>query len=377
MRFMKDPARLQAATHRNLRLFFLAILLFPSAIHPYAAPTKKGEVAKKENPQKRQESLERLLNMIRFDASTERRSAIQRVIELKDAGERARFIEPLKEFSVSDSDYFVREACIRALAEMKIKAAEDIFIKALEDEKEDVQRAAISGLSAIDSTRGEPIFELIKKEDLHLYSRLTAASVRLLGKMNDPRAVAYLKEKYEDPELHEENRGVMLLYFGAVRALEMREKLLEIAGDENASITLRTYAVNSLGKLGDPASIEPLKRLYDSIRVLKNKQERARYSRLKIQLISSLLRLGDSSAEGEILAAARDDDPNIRLAAIRQIGDLRIAAAEGLLEYKAKFDASTQVKKAAAKALERLHGNASGEDEEEATTQGGERQNEE
>jgi HEAT repeat protein len=260
---------------------------------------------------------------------------------------------------------------------MKIKAAEDIFIKALEDEKEDVQRAAISGLSAIDSTRGEPLFELIKKEDLHLYSRLTAASVRLLGKMNDPRAVAYLKEKYEDPELHEENRGVMLLYFGAVRALEMREKLLEIAGDENASITLRTYAVNSLGKLGDPASIEPLKRLYDSIRVLKNKQERARYSRLKIQLISSLLRLGDSSAEGEILAAARDDDPNIRLAAIRQIGDLRIAAAEGLLEYKAKFDASTQVKKAAAKALERLHGNASGEDEEETTTQGGERQNEE
>ena len=169
-----------------------------------------------------------------------------------------------------------------------------------------------------------------------------------------------------NPEIHKENRRAILLFFGTAEVAEMKDFLLSIAKDDGEEISFREYAINSLGKINDKSVITDFHNMYDEIRSLKNKQERTQYSRMKMQLIAALIRLGNETVIPEIIAAARDDDPNIRVKAIRQIGEMKLESARELLEFKSEHDMSEHVKKEAKIALARLNGNSSADPEDEA-----------
>lgn len=345
---------------------FASVLIYPPPLfanREKGARTDSRTTPEKKKGENREKKLNQLEQMILFDASTERRQGIKKVTTLKE-NERERFIPILLKLSRKDLDPFVREASLRALTDMKIKSGEETYINALNDEKEDVRRIALNALSAIDSKKGDPVFELIKKEEFKTHSRTIGSAIRLLGKMKYSPAVPFLKEKADDPQTQNEHRGSIILYFGNVGAKEMTDYLVTTASDDAEEMTIRSYAVNALGKLGDSSVIAKLKKIYDTIRVQKNKQERAKYSSLKLQLITALLRLGDDSVEDELIASAKDDDANVRYRAITQIGSIKLTAARELLEYKSKHDPSTRVKSAAKKALEKLEGKSTPHEDE-------------
>jgi len=318
---------------------------------------------KKEN---RKKYLKSLKKSILYDSSTERRNSILKIKSL-EKNEKDDFVPVLKKLAIEDLDYFVRESCVRTLGEMDRHDAENVFIQALNDSKSDVKRAAIKSLSKIESKQSAPVYEMIKKEDFTEYSNLLTSSIRLLGKMKYSEAAPFLKDKSMEPEIHKENRRAILLYFGLAEVGNMKDFLLDIAKDDAEEISFREYAVNSLGKINEKSVISDLHTIYEEIRSLNNKQERVKYSRMKLQIIAALIRLGDNSVEPEIMAAARDDDPNIRVKAVRQMGEMKLESARDLLEYKAEHDQSTNVKKEAKKALSRLDGSKTDDDEDEET----------
>ena len=166
----------------------------------------------------------------------------------------------------------------------------------------------------------------------------------------------FFRTKAADDDTHAEVRNSVVLFFGRVNALETSDFLHKIAADEDAGILTRSYAINSLGRMKQPKSLEPLRKLLKEIRSFKNKSERVRYNVMKLQLYAALIRLGDKSVHKRILAAAKNNDANVRVRAIKQLGEIRLKTARPMLCYKFKHDGSRAVRKAAREAIKSIDG---------------------
>lgn len=301
---------------------------------------------------------------ILHSSSTDRRNEIRKYKNLKPE-EQAKLLPVILKLCTEDMDSLVRETAIRILSELKEKKAEAAFLAALKDKQEDVQLAAISGLREIESkSAGQPIYSLMQtldpKKDVNRYT----SAVRALGTLDYKADLPALIKLAEASDTHEEVRRSIILYLGDIKAAEGREFLTKLLKNEEKEPDLRAYAANSLGRMKDTSSVPVLKEVLENIRNLKNQRDRVRMSRLRFQGMVALMRLGDRSMVPEIMAAARDDDPTVRLRAVRQLGEMRIAETKELLEYKAKYDENPRVKKAAQQALDdwsKSPGKASGD----------------
>ncbi len=293
---------------------------------------------------------------MRYAVATERKRAIRRVLRLKTE-EQPPFLKLLDEFARDDLDHSVRETSLRTLGKAKYAAAEPTMIAALKDPRREVVLAAISGLGALESQGAKaPLAEHLKNADFTESDPTIGAAIRLLGELKHRELAGFLKEKAEADTTDSAARLAIVLYFGRAGAVEMGGYLLEIVQDDDAEVITRSYAVNSIGKLEDKTKAPALREELDKIRNLANPRERARFSALKLQLLTALVRLGDDSVEKELLAAARDDDARVRVRAIAQLGEARLEKARPLLQYIIDHDASKGARQAAKKALKQIDG---------------------
>ena len=319
---------------------------------------KKREAEQKAAYEKRRKkSLPILKEQIQFAAAAERKAGIRRVVELRE-GELDDFIPLLIEFAASDRDPGLREVSIQVLGRLKIKKAEKVMLAGLDDVEDRVKLASVSALQRIEAkgAAAPKMAIMLEKEDFEKQNHLLTALIRALAKFEDKSKVEFLKKKAGEEETHIEVQQTIILYFGKAKATAAYDFLLKLAEDEEKNITSRSYAVNSLGRLKDKRAIKPVRKLLENIRTIKSKTERVKYNRLKLQIITALVRLGDEKVEQDLYWAAKDDDSNVRVNAINQIGELRLKKARPMLCYKFKYDNSKSVRRAARKAVNRIDG---------------------
>ncbi len=349
----------------SAQIFACGLILCASgsalAADPAGSKKKPGEptpesTETKPKPGTPEKNPKLLKEKILYAHSTERRAAIRRVQTLP-VSDREQFFSILIGIITDDPDPAVREAAISAIGEMKVRAAEDALIRALDDERRENQMAAAAAIGRLESAKAcGPAAELLKKQDFKATNLLISALLTTLGRQRYRVDIPFLQEKLASSKTEADNRLGIIRYFGAARIAETEPELVKIFENEDEDVNLRSAAAGSLGLLNGPKSAPALRGLLEKLRGNKNPRERARLSRVKLAALNALIRLGDKSVEGELLASARDDDPNVRLRAIKQIGELRLQAARELLTYKSTFDESKKVKKAAKVALLRLDG---------------------
>ncbi len=291
-------------------------------------------------------------NRILFSSSTDRRNEIRKIKALEPDDQKQLLPDVIK-LCTEDLDPNVRETSVRILSEMKVQEAEPAFLAALKDKVDDVQLAAISGLREIKSKlAGPPLTEMMTALDSKKDQAKFSAILRALGALKYKSDIPALIKRAEDAETHEEVRRTIILYFGDVKAEEGYDFLVKLARNDEKDPDLRAYAVNSIGRMKETRSVPDLKQILEGIRNQKNPKERARMSRLRFQTMVALMRLGDRSMIPEVMSAAKDDDPVVRLRAVRQLGEMRAPEAKELLAYKSKYDENPRVKKAAKQALD-------------------------
>lgn len=296
--------------------------------------------------------VEALRGKILYASSTERRNEIRKIKGLA-ADEQKLLIPDVIKLCTEDLDPNVRETSIRILTEMKTQEAEKAFLTALKDKVDDVQLAGISGLREIRSkAAGPPLVELLKTLDAKKEQTKYSSIMRALGALHHKTDSAPLIKTAEEADTHEEIRRSIILYLGDVKAQDGYEFLIKLARNEEKEPDLRAYAVNSIGRMKEARAVPDLKQILETIRNQKSPKERARMSRLRFQSMVALMRLGDRSMVPEVMSAARDDDPVVRLRAVRQLGEMRTPEAKELLEFKSKYDENARVKKAAKLALD-------------------------
>lgn len=198
----------------------------------------------------------------------------------------------------------------------------------------------------------------IREQDFSKPGNRIPDAVHLLTIYKDSSLQAFLVEKLQAADTYADYRSGILKYLGETTpwSPELKDRVLKLFQDEAEPLTVRGSSAYALGKAQIAEARPVLKDALVKIENLKSVDEKKRYTRFRMQVIASLILLNDSEVREILYSMARDDDELIRVRAVHQIGQLKIADARQLLVYKSKFDPSARVQKEAKKALNLLDG---------------------
>lgn len=330
-------------------LFFAYILLLLFTQISVFAQSKSTKLSEEQILKKK----EVLLQVLKFGTTKERAMAL-RELEGFPPEHSGILIDQLGKILDKDPDWMMRVYTIRTVATLKLTQYEESILKLLKNEQPDIQKESIYATKKLKFEKAVPIlFEILKTQDFTKNSNLTVGLLDALGDFppqeeSSSFLLARLHENFNDPEI----RAQIALFFGKNKDKKAENTLLEIYKDPKEPITLRSFSVSSLGKMKSISSMQTIKEELEKIRNLKNKQEVKDFQPLKIHSITALVSMGDKDILEELYAYARDDDPVVRLRAIKHLTDTGDMSVLEILEYKAQKDPSEKVKKAAKTAIE-------------------------
>ncbi|TGN10604.1 HEAT repeat domain-containing protein [Leptospira ilyithenensis] len=317
-----------------------------------ANPAKK-ELTKEQLDKKK----DVLSKVLKYGTSQERKQALFELLKFPKEHSKELHIQ-LAEMLKVEKDLGMKVVMLRTVSELGLSENKATIISLFEDPNEDVSKQAVSTAKKLKLTEAvSPLIEKLKKEDFAKNSNATTLYINALAELPGGKdASGFLETKFKEKFNHPDMRAQIALYFGTVGNTNADSILQEAAFDESQPITLRCYAINSLGKLKSASAKPKLFELLDSLKKTAGKLDAKKAQSLKIYTIGALVVMGDKEIFQELNEFARDDDAMVRLRAIEHMGNMKDPAALELLEYKKDRDPSPKVQKAAKKAIDQIQG---------------------
>jgi len=320
--------------------------------------TTPGAPAKKELSKEQLDKKKDVLSkVLKYGTSQERKQALFELLKFPKEHSKELYIQ-LAEMLKVEKDLGMKVVMLRTVSELGLSENKATIISLFEDPNEDVSKQAVSTAKKLKLTEAvAPLIEKLKKEDFAKNSNATTLYINALSDLPGGKdASGFLETKFKEKFNHSDMRAQIALYFGAVGNTNADSILQEVAFDESQQITLRCYAINSLGKLKSVSAKPKLFELLDSLKKTAGKLDAKKAQSLKIYTIGALVVMGDKEIFQELNEFARDDDAMVRLRAIEHMGNMKDPAALELLEYKKDRDPSPKVQKAAKKAIDQIQG---------------------
>lgn len=323
---------------------------------PAETPAKKE--AKPDKPAEHPELLGRIREALKFGNSQQVRDALNTLSRLSEAEQRTLMPE-LKKTCLS-SDPLVLRKMAEFIGNAPFKDLDDELARFLTDKSnEQLFFSTIGALGKKKPASALPVLiKEIREQDFSKAGNRIPDSVFLLTVYKDNSLQPYLLEKLNAADTYTEYRSGILRYLGETTpwAEGIKVSVLRLFQDEAEPLSVRGSAAYALGKAQVADAKPVLKEALAKIEALKSADEKKRYTRFRMQVISSLILLKDNDVKEILFAMARDDDEIVRARAVHQIGLLKMPEARELLEYKSKFDPSAKVQREAKKAITALEG---------------------
>ncbi len=317
-----------------------------------AKPDKKqAEKDPRQSEEKKAEWIEQTLN---YGIQEERLSAVNKIHEIKDPAIRGRLVSKLLSVIKEEEDPELLIKSITVLGEMKETSAIPVIMEKIDHKSEDVGTAAVYALKNLNATAAkEKLAQKLKSQNLENNSNFTDALIQTLGEFKAAELVPYTREALGNPKTDKGVKENLVIFLGKVQSIESKDILLKIYKDEEEDVALRSYAVNSLSKLGSKevaADIKEIIKNIDSYDVKKRKK----YYNLYLYSIAALAKLGDQEAIPKLINALRSNSVQVRLKAISLIKEFKDKRTIDILKYKMNYDQSPKVQSAARKALKEM-----------------------
>lgn len=319
-----------------------------------ASTPAKTEEKKPASP----ELLQRIRDALRFGNSQQVRDALNTLGRL-GVEEQKTLLPELKEACKSHDGLVLRKLA-EFIGNVQFNDLDDELARFLADKThEQLFFATVAAIAKKKPASALPVLiKEIREQDFSKPGNRIPDAVHLLTVYKDNSLQPFLVEKLTAADTYADYRSGILKYLAETVpwSQELKEKVLKLFQDESEPLTVRGSAAYALGKAQISEARPVLKEALTKIDNLKSFDEKKRYTRFRMQVIAGLILLKDNDVRDILYAMARDDDEQVRVRAIYQIGKLKIAEARELLAYKAKYDPSARVQKEAKKALSLLDG---------------------
>ncbi len=167
-------------------------------------------------------------------------------------------------------------------------------------------------------------------------------AVRLLAAAGTDASI--LTELYDESGISEDVRGQILVELGERGDPQVFDFITEIIGeDEEATTVLQRFALDTLGKLGDPRALPIIMRQFDSSDALT-----------RAYAVNALRQFETPEATDAIIAALRDEFWRVRVAALETIAERETTDALRAVMYKVRRDPERRVRLEAIETLAAL-----------------------
>lgn len=174
-------------------------------------------------------------------------------------------------------------------------------------------------------------------------SREADSAVQLLGASEEVSSER-LVELYQDQFVSAEIRGRILIELGRRGDPDVYDFVSEIIQEgEEAQTTLQRYAIDTLGKLGDPRALPTILSQFDSSDAMT-----------RAYAVNALTNFDTPEANRALVDSLRDDFWRVRVAALETIAEREMTDALPAVIYKARRDPERRVRLEAIKTVAAL-----------------------
>ena len=325
---------------------------------PAAEPAKKltPEEEKKLKQEKEQEEkkVKWIKNTISYGIQKDRREAINIILTVKNESHRQELYDLLIDTLKKEFNSDARAKILTVMGEMKIKRGEDVVLAQVEDDAEEVQVAAVYTLKSMEaSSTKNKLIEKLKKQKMDTDSRFIEALLVTLGDFKAAELMPFVKENVESNATAASVRERMVLFMGNINTPEAKALLKKLYIDEEEDLTIRSYAVNALSKLGATDVTADIKKILAAVDSYPFKK-RQRYYTLTVYSVAALVKLGDADAVPRLMDSLKSDNATVRLRAVELIKEMGDKRTIDILKYKMEYDSDARVRKAAEDALKNM-----------------------
>ncbi|MEX2444559.1 MAG: HEAT repeat domain-containing protein [Alkalispirochaeta sp.] len=169
------------------------------------------------------------------------------------------------------------------------------------------------------------------------------AAVQLLGASREVTSER-LVELYQDQFVSGEIKGRILIELGRRGDPDVFDFVSEIIQEgEEAQTTLQRYAIDTLGKLGDPRALPTILSQFDSSDAMT-----------RAYAVNALANFDTPEANRALVDSLRDDFWRVRVAALETIAERKMTDALSAVMYKARRDPEKRVRLEAVKTVAAL-----------------------
>ncbi len=301
------------------------------------------------------EKWKRIELTLKYGNSEQVRRAIDQISTLPENDQKALIPELKKLFETRD--ILIRAKLGIMVSRVKWNDLDDKVVPLLEEKNRDVFFNALTAIEKKKIIAALPVIEkMIRESDFAENDNKLQDMLRTVGKLGASEINALLMEKLMSEQTHTENKNVILVYFSDIKYNQQNllDYLVKNLEDSEISLTHKRYIAYAMGKLKIPNAREMLTKELKKIDDIEDIDEKKKYRLFRMQIINSLIELGDKDVEKILIEMAKDDDEAIRIRAINQIAELKMESARDMLEFKVKYDSSMAVINAAKEALKKL-----------------------
>ena len=201
--------------------------------------------------------------------------------------------------------------------------------------------AALAYLGMIKAAGVRPLLtDILNGEE----SRFMYGAIRALGltaeKDGPAETAEYLVDYYTNRDPGDENKRLIVVALGDIKAKEGTAFLVDIAENEDEKAPMRMAALDALAKIGDPEGLAAI------IGAVNSKDPNVRSS-----AVGALGPFSGSDADAAIVEAFRDSYYRTRIAAAKAAGERKLESAVPYLRFRAENDEVPNVRDESIKAL--------------------------
>ena len=320
-------------------------------------PESKKEAEKSKTPTQKEKD-EKLASWIEktveFGIQKDRKDAINRMQTIKDPDVRAQMGRCLINVLKTDSDAELLVKALSVTGEMKVTEAADAITPHINHESEDVRIAAVTALREIKAVqKKDDLVKKLKEQDTSVDSNFTEALIQSLGDFKANELAPWAQEHISNIKTSKIIRVALVIFLGKSGSAADKEFLVKLYRDENEELNIRSYAVNSISKLGLKEASPDIKQVLSDIDSYPFKKKKSYYN-LYLYSIVALVKLGDAEAIPRLMDAMKSNNTGVRVKAIDLIKEFNDKRTIDILQYKMKYDPEPKVRNAARKALKEL-----------------------
>lgn len=292
---------------------------------------------------------------IKFGTFREIKDSIIQIKTIKNDARRNEIIKLLIPIIEDpDTDYTVLIKICYEAENLKMTEGIPSFVKLLKHNSEDVRIAAVNALKSLKAKdKRNDVVEIFKAQDLSKDSNFITSLLDTMASFEVNNEFQYIKEKIEDKETSKSNKLALIKFLGDSKTLDAKDILKKYYVDPEEDLTIRSYSVNALAKIGAKDATPDINKVIEEIDSYPFEKKK-KYNSLYSYSITALSKLGDDKVYERLQKSMKSDNAGVRLQAINLLKDLKDQRAIDILKYKAEYDENPKVQFAAREALKEL-----------------------